>query len=158
MHDQDPAPTEAALVASDIILHLFPWIHKAIGPLIEQERLSAGRCGKNQEKALMILGDGGPMIASRLGECMDLRRGSLTALVDGLEAMGFVTRRPDAHDRRKAVLELSPAGRAYTERRRERLKAAIARKLMTLHDSEREDFERGLAATARGLQRFSTHK
>lgn len=138
-------------------MQLYPLIHRAIGPILEKERQAAGRCGKNEEKALLILGDHGPMIASRLGDCLDLRHSSLTSLVDRLEAQGLVRRRPDAHDRRKVLIEPSDEGRAYTEARRERLRAAIAETLMRLEPMDRLDLERGLEAAALGLGRLADH-
>lgn len=47
-------------------------------------------------------------IAHRLG----IDRTTMVGLVDGMERKGFVTRRPHPDDRRKNVVELTPAGRA----------------------------------------------
>ena len=53
-----------------------------------------------------------PQQASRIGESTGLTAGSVTALLDRLEAGGYVTRtRPD-HDRGSLQVQLTPAGRA----------------------------------------------
>jgi DNA-binding MarR family transcriptional regulator len=45
-------------------------------------------------------------IAQRLG----VDRTTMVALIDALEAKGFIARRPDTEDRRRNVVELTPAG------------------------------------------------
>lgn len=47
-------------------------------------------------------------VAARLG----VDRTTMVGLLDGLEALGLVARRPDAADRRRNVVELTPVGRA----------------------------------------------
>ena len=47
-----------------------------------------------------------------------LSRGGTTKVIDRLEEMGYVDRRPDAEDRRATVVELTPAGRDAAKRAR----------------------------------------
>src|SRR3984957_9450008 len=46
-------------------------------------------------------------VAGRLG----VDRTTMVAIIDALEAKGIIARRPDAQDRRRNVVELTPAGR-----------------------------------------------
>ena len=68
-----------------------------------------------------------------LGEAESMRSSNLAAALRGLEADGLIRRRPDAKDRRKVRVRLTPAGRKLLEEniaRRERwLAEAIERAL-----------------------------
>jgi DNA-binding MarR family transcriptional regulator len=59
-------------------------------------------------KALRLLGDEA-MTAGQLAEYTGLTGPSVTALVDRLEAMGYVTRERDAADRRRVAIRAVPA-------------------------------------------------
>ncbi len=55
---------------------------------------------------------GTSLTAGALGEAVDLRSASVTALVDRLERVGHVRRTRDAEDRRRVVLEMSDSAMA----------------------------------------------
>lgn len=55
---------------------------------------------------------GEALTAGRLGEAVELRSASVTALVDRLERVGHVRRTRDAEDRRRVVLEMSDSAMA----------------------------------------------
>jgi DNA-binding MarR family transcriptional regulator len=55
---------------------------------------------------------GEALTAGRLGEAVELRSASVTALVDRLERVGHVRRVRDSEDRRRVVLEVSDAAMA----------------------------------------------
>ena len=55
---------------------------------------------------------GEALTAGRLGEAVDLRSASVTALVDRLEKVGHVRRVPDPEDRRRVGLEMSESAMA----------------------------------------------
>jgi DNA-binding MarR family transcriptional regulator len=57
----------------------------------------------SEVKALRLLGEGA-MTAGQLAELTGLTAASVTALVDRLEAMGFVKRERDAGDRRRVTV------------------------------------------------------
>jgi DNA-binding MarR family transcriptional regulator len=61
---------------------------------------------------LIVLASGEPASQQEAARRLDVDRTTMVALVDALEAKGLVTRHPHAHDRRKNVVELTPAGRA----------------------------------------------
>jgi DNA-binding MarR family transcriptional regulator len=68
-----------------------------------------------QYRVLSILAEGSAA-ASGLAERLAVRRPSITALIDGLEARGLVDRRQEDADRRRVALRLTEAGaRAIAE-------------------------------------------
>lgn len=83
-----------------------------------------------------------------LGELADANGVSAPAmskLVDGLVAMGHLERRPDAADRRRLQLRVSPAGRRKLDAVSERLKTQLAERLAGLPAAELAVLERALA-------------
>jgi DNA-binding MarR family transcriptional regulator len=92
-----------------------------------------------------------PERANRIAELAAVSRPSLTGLLDGLEARGWVRRLDVAGDRRGVLLEVTPAGT-------EALATADAAMAATLDDllgrtgtRERAQIEAGLAALDRVL-------
>ena len=63
-----------------------------------------------QTQAISYLHTRGPMGQSELADALILNTGSVTSLVDRLEAHGLAVRRPHPTDRRRAVIELTEAG------------------------------------------------
>ncbi|TYP83783.1 transcriptional regulator [Blastococcus xanthinilyticus] len=78
----------------------------------------AQRHGLNRTdvRALVAIMDaarrGEALTAGRLGEAVELRSASVTALVDRLERVGHLRRARDAEDRRRVVLEMSESAMA----------------------------------------------
>ena len=72
--------------------------------------------GRSDVRALVAIMDaaraGWPMTAGALGAAVELSSASVTALVDRLERVGHVERVRDEHDRRRVVLEMTPAAMA----------------------------------------------
>jgi DNA-binding MarR family transcriptional regulator len=57
----------------------------------------------------VVEGAGGPLPAGEIGARMHLTTGSTTSLLDTLERNGHVQRLPDAADRRRVLIEITPA-------------------------------------------------
>jgi DNA-binding MarR family transcriptional regulator len=78
----------------------------------------AQRHGLNRTdvRALVAIMDaarrGEPMTAGRLGDAVELRSASVTALLDRLERVGHVRRVPDPADRRRVALQMSDTAMA----------------------------------------------
>ena len=53
---------------------------------------------------------GGPMSQQALGDALDLDASNLVALLNDLEDKGLITRRRDPDDRRRHIVEITPAG------------------------------------------------
>lgn len=58
-----------------------------------------------------LAGRGGSAAPSELAQDLDLAPASVTGRLDALEKRGFVRRTPSTTDRRRVVVELTPAGR-----------------------------------------------
>jgi DNA-binding MarR family transcriptional regulator len=67
-----------------------------------------GRC-------LDMLGFRGPMTAGELAAVTGLTTGSVTSLIDRLEAQDLVRRRPDDSDRRRVIVELTDEAERIAE-------------------------------------------
>jgi DNA-binding MarR family transcriptional regulator len=64
------------------------------------------------ERLCLSLLHTGPQTASAIARQVRLTPAAVTALIDRLEARGFVRRKPDANDRRKVLVEAAEAAEA----------------------------------------------
>jgi DNA-binding MarR family transcriptional regulator len=78
------------------------------GPVL-RDRLSLG-VGSGRIKVLFLLRER-PMTLAQLAEAHGVDRPYATIIVDKLEHLGFVERKPHPSDRRSKVVSLTPAGR-----------------------------------------------
>lgn len=62
------------------------------------------------EKTMSLLEREGPMLAGAIAEKTGLATASVTALLDRLEARGFIRRTRDPADRRRVIVEADRAG------------------------------------------------
>lgn len=82
--------------------------------------------GPNDFQAYMLLRIEGPMTPGEIARCLRLATGSVTALIDRLEARGLVTRAPHPADRRKVVVRPAElAAAAPASALPERIRAAM---------------------------------
>ncbi|MDD0858416.1 MarR family transcriptional regulator [Arthrobacter alpinus] len=77
-------------------------------------------------RAMSFIHAAGEMTPKELSLLLDITTGSMTAMVDRLEAAAMVTRNPHPTDRRSLLLTLTPAGRHATQWAQEVLENAIA--------------------------------
>jgi DNA-binding MarR family transcriptional regulator len=75
--------------------------HEALSPLGLNGRTLA---------VLVEAADDAPVLQQRIGERLGVDRTTMVALIDSLEAAGFVQRRSDPNDRRGRLVLLTPAG------------------------------------------------
>lgn len=71
--------------------------------------LGLGR-GAGRVKMLMSLADG-PLSLAELGQAIGADASYTTIIANELQALGLVSRTPDAHDRRRKMVELTDEGR-----------------------------------------------
>jgi DNA-binding MarR family transcriptional regulator len=85
----------------------------------------------------VIEGEGKPMLSGEVGARMHITSGSVTALLDNLERKGYVERTSDAADRRRVLVDVTPAAQALLD---ELLPAVqqVCRNLMDRIGAERE--------------------
>lgn len=60
--------------------------------------------------ALRLIGQGGPLTQHAVGLALSLDPSNVVGLLNELEERGLITRRRDPADRRRHIVELSPAG------------------------------------------------
>jgi DNA-binding MarR family transcriptional regulator len=119
-----PTRTDPALVASEL--------RGVLGRLVRRLRAEHG-FPLSQGAVLGSLDRQGPRTVSELAQAERVRPQSMAQTVGDLEADGLVKRRPDPDDRRRALVELTEAGRialgADRRRREGWLASAIANQM-----------------------------
>jgi DNA-binding MarR family transcriptional regulator len=98
-----------------------------------------------QFRVLTLLA-GSPERASRIAELAAVSRPSLTGILDGLEAKGFIRRQDVAGDRRGVQLDVTAAGRKALAKAERDATAALAELLGRLDEKGRAAALDGLAA------------
>jgi DNA-binding MarR family transcriptional regulator len=121
-------------------------LRDTVGRLVRRLRLEPG-LPVAQMTVLGRLDRDGAATTSELAAAERMRPQSMAQTVHDLEAAGLVSRRPDQHDRRRAFVELTAAGRELLRTTRARhegwLTDALAREL--------DPAERALLADALAL-------
>jgi DNA-binding MarR family transcriptional regulator len=99
--------------------------------------LGDGALGIKHFGSLTVIADEGRLSQSDLCVRMRVDRTTMVAVVDELEAAGYVDRRRNPDDRRAYALEATDAGRAWLTEKRDALMAAQAELLAVLSEEER---------------------
>jgi DNA-binding MarR family transcriptional regulator len=108
--------------------------------------------GTSEVVALGFLCDDGPRTPSDIGHRLNLTSGSVTALIDRLEAAAFVTRSQNPDDRRSLLAAATPAGRHAMQWFLERIDELISAELGKLPGLTRADVSAFATATGTGLR------
>lgn len=96
-----------------LFLAFYPLYYQNFSAIFREEDGSGFRCNKNQRRALVLIKRHHGITSSELGQCLDMRKGSLTTLLDSLEERGLVERKTDTEDRRKSLLFLTARGEEF---------------------------------------------
>jgi DNA-binding MarR family transcriptional regulator len=107
--------------------------------------------GTSEVVALGFLCDDGPRTPSEIGHRLNLTSGSVTALIDRLEAAAFVTRSQNPDDRRSLLAAATPAGRHAMQWFLERIDELISAELAKVPGLTRADVIAFATATGIGL-------
>jgi DNA-binding MarR family transcriptional regulator len=83
---------------------------------LNSEALAPLEINGRELAVLLTLADHEPASQQQAAERLGVDRTTMVALLDGLEAKGLVTRRPQAGDRRRNVVELTGKGQDTLER------------------------------------------
>lgn len=65
---------------------------------------------KTMGKALLLISEEGEIMPSTLARYLDLKKSSVTSLIDSLEKEGLVCRKGDPSDRRKVLISVTEKG------------------------------------------------
>lgn len=90
--------------------------------------------GTTEVVALGVLYHEGPLTPTDIGHHLNLTSGSVTALLDRLEAAAFVTRSQNPDDRRSLLATATPAGRHAMQWFYERMDEIIGKALDNVPD------------------------
>lgn len=115
------------------IINLF---QKNFAKMFRQTKNSPYNLSKNQNRAIMIMGTIDSIMPTTLGKCLDLRKGSLTSMIDNLEREGLVCRKGDPTDRRKTLIFLTEKGKAYRAWFMEELEKNASEILIKLNEED----------------------
>jgi DNA-binding MarR family transcriptional regulator len=135
--------TDSALLASDLRV--------VLGQLMRRLR-SEHRFSLSHGAVLGRLDREGPRSVSELATAERIRPQSMAQTVGDLEAERLVSRRPDAVDRRRQVVELTDAGRVVLEAERRQRDGWLARGIA---DGFSEDEQRVLHEAVALLRRLA---
>jgi DNA-binding MarR family transcriptional regulator len=91
----------------------------------------------------------GPSSVSDLAQALRVRPQSMAQTIGDLEAEGMVARNPDPNDRRRALVSLTPAGRARIEEDRAVREGWLVKALEELPEADRETIERAVEILSR---------
>ena len=79
-------------------------------------------------------GNAGPLPAGELSARMHITSGTMTGVLDTLEANGYLRRQPDPADRRRVLVDLTPAGQGVLDRLLPEVQQAVTAVMGTLDD------------------------
>lgn len=96
-------------MSADEFAEAFIGFVRAFG-LLEPEHTPCGAPMSTAEAHAVTILRGGGLHQGALGERLNLRKSTMSRLVDGLEQRGWVQREPDPHDGRARVLVLTEKG------------------------------------------------
>ena len=92
----------------------------------------------NQLSAMGVLLNKGDLLMGELAAQEKVQPPSITRVVNGLEELGFVTRKADQRDGRQCMVSITDAGRAVVLADRKRRNAWLAVRISELDPAERE--------------------
>ncbi|MFE5494503.1 MarR family winged helix-turn-helix transcriptional regulator [Streptomyces virginiae] len=110
-----------------------------------RDTASAAPVSSAQARVLFLVEANEPLNLRELGRLLEAAPPSVTRLCDRLQAVGYLERHPGADDRREVLLRLTPAGRTYLERLRDRRQEVLAEAMAAMPEASRAALATGLA-------------
>jgi DNA-binding MarR family transcriptional regulator len=105
---------------------------------LRQMRDDSVDLNSNQLSAMAVLLNNGDLLMGELAAAEKVQPPSMTRIVNGLEARGYVARRPHPDDRRQCLVTLSDEGRKILLANRRRRDEWLAIRIAQLAPAERE--------------------
>ena len=99
----------------------------------------------NQLSAMAVLLNSGDQLMGELAAAEKVQPPSMTRIVNGLEQLGYVARRPDPRDRRQCLVALTPPGREVLLANRRKRDAWLAVRIAELTQAERDVLSQAVA-------------
>ena len=128
------------MAAASSTAHLDDDLRIAVMRLARRMRLERGGSDvtDGQLSALFVLAKYGAQSLGSLSEFERVTPPSMSRTVGGLEGDGLVTRTASADDRRKVLIEITPAGLAIVQETKRRRAAWFSTVLAALTDEQRD--------------------
>jgi DNA-binding MarR family transcriptional regulator len=99
----------------------------------------------------VIEGNGGPIAAGEVGARMHITSGSMTSVLDTLERNGYIQRLADATDRRRVLVEVTPAAQAVLDQLLPEVQQVCAVVMGTLGEAGQQALLDALAVVRDGI-------
>jgi len=116
----DPSfPTEfpgASVSAAELAANLVRTANELVAEVDRRRRPIAGLSASAFEALAVLDGAGEPLAAHQIAERLLVTTASMTSLLDTLARRGLVVRRPHPGDRRKILVEITPAAQEVVDR------------------------------------------
>lgn len=138
-----PAPRRLAGLPSWLVSQLALHAQRLVGDVLAQDGMR-----KHHFAVLVALDENGLISQAELGRSVWIDRSDLHAVLNDLERDGLVARVRDENDRRRKLVDLTPAGAAALERLNARIEAAQDALLEPLSAAERRELRRLLTRLA----------
>jgi DNA-binding MarR family transcriptional regulator len=137
----DPSTADPSAADPDWPLSVVGRLFRLAPQLMELLDLGAREYGMGfaRGRVLWALGESGPVLMRALSQALGISPRTVTGLVDGLEADGWVTRTPHPEDRRATIISLTPAAETALARLQDNYKG-LAHDL--IGDVPAEDLQR----------------
>ncbi len=133
--------------AALIFAELFPEVYLRFVARRDKEET---RLTPQAQAVLQHLAFAGPLTVSEASAHLRRAQSATSEIFDALEAKGLVERMPDARDRRRHLVWLTPAAEVALARERRVLDAErLARAFARMKDSERDALLQGMRALVR---------
>jgi DNA-binding MarR family transcriptional regulator len=138
-HKPETAHTPTPITASEAaeqMLRVFPPFFKQMMSQAREEMPDAfGDMGESQFRIIHMLKQR-EFTISEMADCMRVRTPTVSRMIDTLAERALVDRHPDATDRRKVWLQLTPVGRDLADVMETRFLSGVARFLQPLSAEE----------------------
>lgn len=134
MNDRDADEIMDILI--DVKLELTKYISRGFHNL---GKMNNGHGKKNLFRTLFILYKKGPLTPSELSQLMDLRKSTMTAIIDFLTDNNFVSVECGKDDRRKKIVCLTDKGFKQAQKRKEIIRHIITESFKQLDNSDIEE-------------------
>ena len=99
----------------------------------------------------VIEGAGGPVPAGQVSAQMHISTATMTSVLDTLERNGYVRRQPDPADRRRVLVDITPAAQALLDHVLPAVQQLVTATLSPLGDQTLHTLLRALAAASDAL-------
>lgn len=108
-----------------LMLAFLGFCHERLFVSMRKNQVCCQQMSKNQFKIINLLYRCEALTATEISRRLDIEKGSLTTMIDQLEATHMVLRKVDSNDRRKVLLSLSENGMEHMDKTMEAYSAAL---------------------------------